>query len=165
MTSEVQFHRAEPPTRWPPSPPPGGSLFVLRVDGEAVDLEEPSATVDSTELLPTYVEIAAEEPRSGDRINGASITLNEPFATGTFDCTPDENGDWVNKRATVSSGEFFGFLPRQTGCTVTVTFISADRAAGTFSVKAHAPDGSTLGGKVSTAEGEFDVPIEKVLTL
>lgn len=147
------------------TPPPVNTRFALRIDGKAVDLEEPAGTrfVNESGKLPTYISIAAEQdPRGGDYIRGASVGLVEPFETGTFDCTPNERGEIVGKQATFNPGDFFGFKATLTDCVVTVQYIVNDRAVGTFSAKGHAPEGSSLSGTVAKAEGEFDVPIKEL---
>lgn len=149
------------------APPFAGPSFALRIDGQAVDLEAPETTRFSyrTAGVPAQVVITASHPDDGGDVDSfASVSLNEPISRGTFDCTPNEKGEWVGKRAILSPG-FAGFRPTLSDCTVTVTHASGDRFVGRFSVKAHPPETSSLAGKVSVAEGEFDVRVEKELEL
>lgn len=145
------------------SPPAVNTRLALRIDGKAISLEAPSGTrfVQTAGGLPTYVAISArQDPGGGDHIRSVDLQLNEPFTTGTFDCTPNERGEVVGKQAALSPGDFFGFKATLTDCLVTVNYIANDRVVGTFSVRARAPEGSSPSGTVSKAEGEFDVPIK-----
>jgi hypothetical protein len=147
------------------SPPPVNTRFTMRIDGKPVALDPPTGTrfVHDKGGMPTHVSLTAQEdPGGGDAIRAASVGLVEPFATGTFDCTPNERGEWIDKRATFSPGSFFGFTPTITDCTVTVQYISNDRAVGTATANAHAPRESSLSGTVAKIAAEFDVPIKEM---
>src|SRR5262245_16476202 len=104
--------------------------FDLRIDDRRVELGPPSGTKfvirSKDEPTATYFRLEAnEDPRGGDAIRGASVTLYEPFRTGRLDCTPSTDGR-TSGGATLLPGPFLGFTPAITDCVVEVTYVAAD---------------------------------------
>ena len=148
-------------------PPPRNLRFAMSVDGKPVGLGPPVGSrfeVTRDGATTSFISISADEsPRMGDSIRSAGVTLMEPFVRGTFDCTPTAAGDTpASAGAVLSPGAFFGFTPTLRDCVVVVEYAATDRVVGRFSVRAHAPVNSSLSGKVSAVEGEFDVEVKPV---
>lgn len=151
------------------APPPQNTRFALRVDGKPVGLGP--ATGSRFELTrdgvgSSFITVTADEtPRTGDAIRGAGVTLFQPFGRGSFDCTPSPSGETpTSAGAALSPGPFFGFTPTLRDCVVVVEYVSPerDRVVGRFSANGLAPANSSLSGKVSVVEGEFDVEVKPV---
>lgn len=140
-------------------PPAVDTRFTLLIDGRTIDLAAPTGTRFVEPDGSSYLTLTAHEARRGgdyDRLVDA--LLAEPITAGSFDCTPDADGA-VRTGTSLSPSAFFGFSARLTDCRIHVQYVTPDRIVGSFTVKGHAPEESSLRGAVSTATGEFDVPI------
>lgn len=149
------------------APPPLNPRFELRVEGKRVGLGAASGTkfeVTQGDTRTSFISVGAEEsPLTGDYIRSASVSLFEPFKRGSFNCTPSASGETLSSAgAALSPGPFVPFAATLRDCVVVVEYVSADRVVGRFSANAVAPVDSSLSGKGSPIEGEFDVELKTV---
>jgi hypothetical protein len=125
--------------------------YQLSIDGRQVDLGQPTGTKLVTKN-GTKISIGAEQnPGMGNYIQGSSIAINDPLVVGTFDCNAPTS------QVQLTPGDFFGFKPTITDCSVVLQYVSEDRVVGTFTAVAHSDQGSD-----AKVEGEFDVPIKEL---